>query len=74
MKEIKKGDAPKDNTQTQTKYSKLMNLCLFLSILGMAMMFIGYAKSNEKVMFTGIGMAGCSSMFQLVMNMEDDDD
>lgn len=59
----------------QVNYNRISNMCLFISILGIAIVFISYVKDNDQSLFLGIGMMGASTLVQFALNpIEDEED
>lgn len=49
-------------------YNRLVNLCLALSIIAVAIFVVGYLKHMDRLVFFGMGMMLCALLFHIGLN------
>lgn len=75
MKEIKKGiDQKKDNTQTQTQYTKVEKICLFLFAISLIFIIGGCYDQNNLITILGMGIGLSGATVQVSINCEEEDE
>ena len=67
-----RGQASNKNT---SNYSRLTNLCIALSYMGIAIAIIAHIKNMDSIMFFSIGMAFSAMLFNLALtDLEEEED
>lgn len=76
MQSIKKGTDPKRPApKPQPNYSRVSNVCLALSIVGMIVAFVCHFKNMETLMFFAFGVAFASAIIHVsILNSEEESD
>ena len=54
--------------KTQVNYSKLVNLCLVLSLAAIVLFAIGYLKHSDRLTFLALGMMASALLFHIGLN------
>lgn len=61
------------SSPTQINYSRLVNLCLGLSVIAMAVFVLGYVRSDDRAVFLGMGMMFSSLVMHIAINPIEED-
>lgn len=74
--EIKKGIEPKkeDNTQTQLHDSRIINVCLLFSAIGVLCILAGHYSHNEMLFGLGLGLACSMAIIDAMAVLKDEED
>ena len=67
------GQRPEPKTSVKRHDSRISRLCLGVNMISIILFLVGYARGNDRVIYTAIGMLIASLvMLMAVMNEEDE--